>query len=52
MTCSRTQSQSINPNLLDHRNKTFIIKHIPIIHRRCENGMATIDTFVHLLKML
>lgn len=28
MTCSRSQSQSINPNLLDYRNKTFIIKHM------------------------
>lgn len=27
MTCSRSQNQSINPNLLDYGNKTFIIKH-------------------------
>ena len=28
MTCSRSESQSTKPALLDHRNKTFTIKHI------------------------
>lgn len=49
MTCSRSQNQSINPNLLDYGNKTFIIKHTYyVIHRICGNGLATIDTFLFI----